>query len=119
MLFSYIHSKKRHILKIKNNLLYHISLPPCFLFMDSILPLYFSLYPDLQELQQKNRSISANFKTLGLSEIGPLQKSQTIFIVSPLVMLFLILSVSILRISSLISISFSSYFVTSFLIPCI
>jgi len=73
MLFSYIHSKKRHILKIKNNLLYYISLPPCFLFMDSILPLYFSLYPDLQELQQKNRSISANFKTLGLSEIGPLQ----------------------------------------------
>ena len=99
MLFSFIHSKKRHILKINYNLLYYISLPSYFLFMDSILPLYFSLYPDLQELQQKNRSISANFKTLGLPEIGPLQKSQTIFIASPLVILCLILSVSILRIS--------------------
>src|SRR3954470_9358847 len=100
MFFSYIHSKKRHILNINNNLLYYISLPPYFLFMDSILPLYFSLYPDLQEMQQKNRSIFAYFNTWGFPEIGPSQKSQTIFIAIPLVMLFLILSVSALRISS-------------------
>jgi len=65
--------------------------------MDSIHPLYFSLYPDLQELQQKKRSMFANFKTLGLPEIGPSQKLQTIFIASLRLMLVLILSISILK----------------------
>ena len=46
-------------------------LPSYLLFIDSILPLYFSLYPVLQEWQQKKRSRSANFKTLGLSNTGP------------------------------------------------
>ncbi len=38
--------------------------PSYFLLIDSILPLYFSVYPNLHDVQQKNRSISANFRIL-------------------------------------------------------
>src|SRR6185437_10633359 len=44
---------------------------------------YFSLYNDLQEVQQKNLSKLPNFKIDGLLPTGPLQYSQDIFTAMP------------------------------------
>src|SRR5438445_2475962 len=40
---------------------------------ESILPLYFSLYNDLHDVQQKNLSRFANLSMCGFSCTGPLQ----------------------------------------------
>src|SRR6185437_7820143 len=70
---------------------------------------YFSLYNDLQEVQQKNLSKLPNFKIDGLLPTGPLQYSQTSFTAMPLPSFIpWFLTVFFLRLSSLFPVFVSS-----------